>query len=353
MLWLEFEHEYFIETPRLLVKPPSEIDFEAYYGLLSDPEVMRYIGKGIRTREEARENLESQMNHFNKHGFGLWFVYEKQTGLFVGRAGLVYLEMKGDQPAIEISYALHQRFWNQGYGKELVKACIHWGFQHLSVNQLLAVIHPDNERSRRVLERVGMHYWGLKNYYQTEVAQYFIDKSTVDAHKIQLIPVLLDDYPIIQNLARFYAYDMSEFWGGNPGWEVPENGLYECIDFRKYWEDPYAFPFLIRYDGELAGFAIVNKSGSEPGIDFVMAQFFIMRKFKRQGIGRQVAYQCFDRFPGVWEVMVFPGNEGSYRFWRAVIKHYCGHPLIEYTRQIAHFSNKTYNIFKFESGKTQ
>ena len=123
--------------------------------------------------------------------------------------------------------------------------------------------------------------------------------------------------------------------------------------FRKYWDDPNAFPFLIRYDGELAGFAIVNKSGSEPGIDYLMAQFFIMRKFKRQGIGRQVAYQCFDRFSGVWEVMVFPGCESTYRFWRAVIKHYSTQPPIEYTRQIAHFKNKTYNIFKLESGKKQ
>lgn len=181
----------FIETSRLLVKPPSENDFEAHYGLLSDPEVMRYIGKGIRTREEARENLEKHINHFNKHGFALGFVYEKQTGLFVGRAGLVYLEMKDDQPAIEIGYALHQRFWNQGYGTELVKGCIRWGFQHLSVKQLLAVMHPDNERSRRVLERAGMRYWGRKQCYQTEVAQYFIDKSTCDPQKIQLIAVNL------------------------------------------------------------------------------------------------------------------------------------------------------------------
>lgn len=342
---------FIIETSRLLIKPPTWADFEAYYSLLSDTEVMRYIGKGVRTWEEARENLENQINHFNKHGFALGFVYEKQTGLFVGRAGLVYLEMKDDQPAIEIGYALHQRFWNQGYGVELVKACVHWGFQHLPIKQLLAVIHPDNDRSRRVLEKAGMRYWGYRECYQTIVAQYFIDKPSIDPDKIQLIAAPLENYPVIQNLARFYAYDMSEYWGGNPGWEVPENGLYECIDFKKYWDDPHAFPLIIRYDGELAGFAIINKMGSEPKIDFVMAQFFIMRKFKRQGIGRQVAYQCFDRFPGVWEVMIFPGNEGSYRFWRTVIKHYSDRPLMEYTRQIPHFRNKTYNIFQFKSSQ--
>ncbi len=118
----------FIETPRLIIKPPSWNDFEAYYGLLSDPDVMRYIGKGVKTQQESRDNLQQQIEHFKHHGFSLGSVYEKQTGLFVGRAGLVYLEMKADQPQIEIGYALHQRFWNQGYGTELVKACIHWGF---------------------------------------------------------------------------------------------------------------------------------------------------------------------------------------------------------------------------------
>ncbi len=86
-----------------------------------------------------------------------------------------------------------------------MKACIHWGLQNLSVNRLLAVIHPDNERSRRVLERAGMRYEGRKQCYQTEVAQYFIDKSICDPQKIQLIAATLDDYPVIQNLARFYA----------------------------------------------------------------------------------------------------------------------------------------------------
>ncbi len=176
----------FIETPRLIIKPPNWIDFEAYHGLLSDPEVMRYIGKGIRTREETQENLQNQINHFNKHDFSLGFVYEKQTGLFVGRAGLVYLEMKDDQSDIEIGYALHHQFWNQGYGTELVKACIHWGFQHLPVKQLLAVINPDNERSRRVLERAGMRYWQRKHCYQTEVAQYFIDRPAAVFHHAQV-----------------------------------------------------------------------------------------------------------------------------------------------------------------------
>ena len=50
---------------------------------------------------------------------------------------------------------------------------------------------------------------------------------------IKLIPATLDDYPIIQNTGRFYVYDMSEFLGFEEGWEIPSNGLFECIDFKK------------------------------------------------------------------------------------------------------------------------
>lgn len=80
-----------------------------------------------------------------------------------------------------------------------------------------------------------------------------------------------------------------------------------------------------------------------------MAQFFVLRKFKNKGIARNISHQCFDRFPGVWEVMVIPGNEGAYRFWRTIIKKYTNNNFIEYTKDIAHFNNSRKNIFKFNS----
>ena len=191
-----------------------------------------------------------------------------------------------------------------------------------------------------------MWVWPLLN---SEVALYEIAKPSIDCSKIKLISATLNDYPAIQNMGRFYVYDMSEHMGKEEGWEIPETGLYECIDFKKYWEDKECFPFLVRYENEIAGFVIVDKKGSSPEIEFNMAQFFILRKFKNKGIGRFVATQCFDKFRGIWEVMVIPGNEGAYRFWRSTIKNYSGNDFIEYTRQVAHFNNSTKNIFKFSS----
>ena len=176
-----------------------------------------------------------------------------------------------------------------------------------------------------------------------------IYKSVIDYNKIKLIPATLKDYPTIQNMGRFYVYDMSEYMGSEKGWEIPEDGLYECLDFKKYWEDKNSFPFLVQYENEIAGFAIVDKKGSAPEVDFNMAQFFILRKFKNKSIGRYVAEQCFKNFPGIWEVMVMPGNEGAYRFWRSIIKCFTNNCYREYTREVSHSNNKKRNIFKFDS----
>lgn len=136
------------------------------------------------------------------------------------------------------------------------------------------------------------------------------NKKCFEADLIQLIPATLSDHPAIQNMGRFYVYDMSEYMFSEPGWEIPEDGLYECINFKKYWElDSTAYPFLIKYKDELAGFVIVDQKGLDDQVDFNMAQFFILRKFKSKGLGKFVAQTCFEKFKGSWEVNVMLENQ--------------------------------------------
>lgn len=140
--------------------------------------------------------------------------------------------------------------------------------------------------------------------------------------KITLVPATKKEYPILQNMGRFYVYDMTEYMGEEKGWEIPADGLYECTDFKKYWEAEGSFPFLIKRGKEIVGFVIVDKKGSDEKVDFNMAQFFILRKFQGRGVGQKIAHDCFDQFQGTWEVMVMPKNEGAYQFWKKVIGSY-------------------------------
>lgn len=149
---------FFVETKRLLVRPPTIDDVVLWYPLQSDPDVMTFVGNGVRTRCMVEESVCALIAHYKKHGFTLGSIFEKDTSEFVGRGGLVYLALDDSQPDIEIGYMLHKHFWGKGYATELAEAFLQWGFAHLPVEKLVAVTHPDNAVSQRVLAKVGFSY---------------------------------------------------------------------------------------------------------------------------------------------------------------------------------------------------
>ncbi|MEN8237204.1 MAG: GNAT family N-acetyltransferase [Pseudomonadota bacterium] len=154
-------------------------------------------------------------------------------------------------------------------------------------------------------------------------------------NSLSLIPATLDDYPTIQNMARFYVYDMSRFCGMLPGWECPESGLYECVDLKKYFIEEDCHPFLVRVDDELAGFVMINKHGASEDVDWNVGEFFILAKFQGKGISQQVAFQMFDQFKGIWESSAIPQNTGAINLWQKTIAAYAKRNLSK-----VHFSKE-------------
>lgn len=147
--------------------------------LRADPDVMRYIGQNgtIQTSEEVATFLSSAIAYQAKHGFGFCSVFEKDSGSFVGEAGLCPLVLDKNQTDIEIAYRLHKRYWGKGYATELVRALIEWGFTHLPITRLIAVIHPENTASRHVLEKVDMLYAGKREFQGMQVDCYELYKN--------------------------------------------------------------------------------------------------------------------------------------------------------------------------------
>lgn len=136
--------------------------------------------------------------------------------------------------------------------------------------------------------------------------------------KVKLRKASIEEKPILQNLARFYIYDLSEFQKR----KCPENGLFEDEDYIRYWEEDGNSAFLIRFGDELAGFALVDRGGSSDAIDHQMGEFFILRKFRGEGVARKAAREIFDEFPGSWEVMALSNNVPAIKFWEKCISHY-------------------------------
>ncbi|MHB1946843.1 MAG: GNAT family N-acetyltransferase [Gammaproteobacteria bacterium] len=165
----------FFETSRLIINIPQSHDIDDLYSLQSDPDVMKYIGHGKpRSKSEVTEGLNKAIEHYQKHGFSVGCVFEKTTGEFVGRAGLIYLAYDDTQSDIEIGYALHKKYWGKGYATELAKACVQWGFQHINTTKLVGVTLPHHIKSQQVLEKAGMKYVKMNLYRGLEVTQYEI-----------------------------------------------------------------------------------------------------------------------------------------------------------------------------------
>lgn len=136
----------------------------------------------------------------------------------------------------------------------------------------------------------------------------------------ELIKVLEGDKNILGNLMQFYFYDFSEF----VKCDVEDGGLYKPYEYLdEYWKDEnHRFPYLVKQDGKYIGFVLVRLIESEEGNYFSIAEFFIMKKYRREGIGKAVAHRIFDLHRGLWEVFQMETNKPAQAFWHKTINEY-------------------------------
>ncbi len=140
------------------------------------------------------------------------------------------------------------------------------------------------------------------------------------AMNIQVTPANIQERPILRHLMELYQYDFSEFDNSDLG----PLGLYDYPYLDHYWVEPERSPLLVRVDGKLAGFVLVARYNYLTGAKdtWVMAEFFILRKYRHQGIGEYVARCIFEQFQGAWQVGQINENPGAITFWRKVIQLY-------------------------------
>lgn len=126
-----------------------------------------------------------------------------------------------------------------------------------------------------------------------------------------------DDAATLRNLLQFYLHDFSEVDGN----DVDDSGRFAYDDLAPYWTEADRRAFLIRADGRLAGFVLVDREAplSGAGACWSIAEFFVMRKYRRRGVGARAAAEVFRRFPGRWEVSQIAANVAAQSFWRAAI----------------------------------
>ena len=128
--------------------------------------------------------------------------------------------------------------------------------------------------------------------------------------EVQVCSAAIDHKDVVRQLLELYLHDLSEFTDANVG----SHGVYGYFYLDDYWTEPDRHPFLLQVDNHWAGLALV-RSGSPHD----MSEFFVMRKYRRNGVGRAAVQILFDSFPGDWQIRQLAANRPATRFWRSVI----------------------------------
>jgi len=135
--------------------------------------------------------------------------------------------------------------------------------------------------------------------------------------RVSLRPIDRRDLAAVRRLVQLYIYDL-----GGERWDVNADGTFGSPAWhRRFWVRRGKHHFVIRVGGRLAGFALGSNRSHYAGTGVrEISEFFVLRKYRRRGVGTHAARMLFERFPGRWELAELTWNVAARRFWRRLIK---------------------------------
>jgi RimJ/RimL family protein N-acetyltransferase len=151
-----------IETERLLLEPLDVSRLEDFVALTADPDTMRYWGpRGPLERGTAEQNFAASLARLREHGFGRRWIVAKENGIGLGFTDTKHFgesceEVSPDE--VEIGWMLEPAVWGLGYGTEAGSAIRDEAFERLGLESIVAVHHPENAASGRIMEKLGMAF---------------------------------------------------------------------------------------------------------------------------------------------------------------------------------------------------
>jgi ribosomal-protein-alanine N-acetyltransferase len=153
-----------IETPRLIMRPFEASDAEEAFAWFGDPQVMKYVPTGPDLSiERTQARLAGYLAHQAANGFSKWVVIDRTSGRLIGDAGLLRLDpqaVQGRQGWIDLGFRFLPHFWGKGLATEAAQAWVDAAFARFRLSRLVAIVHPDNAASLRVVQKVGFRQRG-------------------------------------------------------------------------------------------------------------------------------------------------------------------------------------------------
>jgi [ribosomal protein S5]-alanine N-acetyltransferase len=141
------------ESDRLIVRRIAADDLAAMVAVYGDPETVRYVGDSKPLDAEGcRRWIEITDQNFERRGYGMVAIVERESGEVIGFAGIVH---PGQQLEAELKYALRRDRWGRGYAFEVVVGLVRYAREAWGVGSIIATVDPDNAASQRVLAKAG------------------------------------------------------------------------------------------------------------------------------------------------------------------------------------------------------
>jgi ribosomal-protein-alanine N-acetyltransferase len=163
-----------ITTSRLTLRSFVPEDSEPLHRILAEKDVLRYFPSSQPPPLDRVEKLVSnQLCHWQERGYGWWAVEPRSSSTFIGWCGLQFLP---ETQETEVAYLLGKEHWGRGFATEAARASLRYGFIDLGLEQIIALVHPENESSCRVVEKLGIPFAGRANYFGMELNRYVIQR---------------------------------------------------------------------------------------------------------------------------------------------------------------------------------
>jgi len=162
--------------------------------------------------------------------------------------------------------------------------------------------------------------------------------------RIEVLPAPPQQGSVLANLLELYAHELSDL----AGLKIGEDGRFGYRPLPLYWTEPHRHPFLVRADGEIAGFVLVQQGSqiTEAALVWDVAEFFILRRYRRHRVGARAAHAVWRMMEGRWEVRVMERNTAALMFWQHAIGEFTG---VTAAPALVEVAGKRWRVFAFAS----
>ena len=160
-------------TAHTKLRPFRLEDTDALFQIANQKDIFKYFPNPAPwSCEKAEKFIQSQLEHWERHGFGWWGVEPLDGPELIGWNGLQYLPATDE---IEVGYLMSRDYQGRGWTTEGVCACLGFGFNQLGIRSVIAIVHPENIPSQRVALKCGLSLVDRTNYFGMDCFRYRID----------------------------------------------------------------------------------------------------------------------------------------------------------------------------------